>query len=162
MGKLFNITVVGINTKKVCIEKRKTRKEASYWNFYFVRENVKSVWFESLKNNKLICYSQPRLDFTNGVKISRYNQPETFLGYNVFSDTPIDTTTADELNCFCGVVDWRGVLSLISSRDYCQRFSPSQISDTPRAVFELSQKLTPSFVEWSYAMVITIPPQPQR
>ena len=43
----------------------------------------------------------------------------------------------DELmNCFCGMVDRRKAFSLISSRDHCQRSSPSRISDTPRAGFE--------------------------
>ena len=36
------------------------------------------------------------------------------------------------MNCFCGMVDQRKVLSLI----YCQRLSLLQISDTPRAGFE--------------------------
>ena len=58
-----------------------------------------------LKNNKLICHSQPRYDFRNEVKISRYNQLETVLGDNIFSDTPVGATTADELNCFYGMVD---------------------------------------------------------
>ena len=43
------------------------------------------------------------------------------------------------MNCFCGMVDRRKALSLISSRDHCQRFSPSRISDTPRARFEPAQ-----------------------
>ena len=37
------------------------------------------------------------------------------------------------MNCLCGMVDQRKPFSLISRTDYCQRFSPSQISDTPRA-----------------------------
>ena len=37
------------------------------------------------------------------------------------------------INCFCGMVDRRKAFSLISSRDHCQRSSPSRISDTPRA-----------------------------
>ena len=36
------------------------------------------------------------------------------------------------MNCFCGMVDRRKALSLIFSRDHCQRSSPSRISDTPR------------------------------
>ena len=39
------------------------------------------------------------------------------------------------MNCFCGMVDQRKTFSLISSRDNCQRSSPSRISDTPRAGF---------------------------
>lgn len=37
---------------------------------------------------------------------------------------------------FCGIFDRRKVLSLISSGDYYQRFSLSQISVTPSAGFE--------------------------
>ena len=40
------------------------------------------------------------------------------------------------MNCLCGMVDRRKEFSLISSRDYCQRSSPSRISDPPRAGFE--------------------------
>ena len=36
-------------------------------------------------------------------------------------------------------------LCLISSRDYCLRLSPSQISDTPRAGFEPAQNLSSDF-----------------
>ena len=39
------------------------------------------------------------------------------------------------------MIDQWKVLSHISIRDYRQRFSPSQISDTPRAWFELAQNL---------------------
>ena len=45
------------------------------------------------------------------------------------------------MNCFCGMVDRRKAFSLITSRDHCQRSSPSRISDTPRAELEPSQKL---------------------
>ena len=34
------------------------------------------------------------------------------------------------MNCFCGMVDRRKAFSLISSRDHCQRSSPTRISDT--------------------------------
>ena len=34
------------------------------------------------------------------------------------------------MNCYCGMVDRRKAFSLISSRDHCQRSSPSRISDT--------------------------------
>ena len=74
-------------------------------------DKVKNVSCKSLKNNKLICHSQRRFDFTNDVKISRYNQLEIVLGDNVFSDTLVDTEPADELNCFYGIAafhtrDW--------------------------------------------------------
>ena len=37
--------------------------------------------------------------------------------------------------CFCGMVDQRKAFNLIFSWEHCQRSSPSQISDTLRAVF---------------------------
>ena len=43
------------------------------------------------------------------------------------------------MNCFFRIIDRRQVLSLISTQDHCQRFSPSQISDTTPAGFELAQ-----------------------
>ena len=59
------------------------------------------------------------------------------------------------INCFCGMAGRHKAFSLISNRDYCQRFSPSQIYDTPRAKLEPAQKLSPGFVEWSCAVVKT-------
>ena len=63
------------------------------------------------------------------------------------------------MNCFCGMVDRRKAFSLISSRDHCQRSSPSRISDTPRAGFEPAQNLSSDFVEWSCAVVRTATPR---
>ena len=51
--------------------------------------------------------------------------------------------------------------SLISSRDHCQRSSPSRISDMPRAGFEPVQNLSSGFDEWSCAVVITTTPPVQ-
>ena len=48
---------------------------------------------------------------------------------------------------FCGIVDRRKVFSLVSSRDHCQRSSPSRISDTLRAGSEPAQNLSSGFVE---------------
>ena len=59
------------------------------------------------------------------------------------------------MNCFCGMVDGRKVVSLISSRDHCQRSSPSRISDTSRVGLEPAQNLSSGFVEWSCAVAIT-------
>ena len=59
------------------------------------------------------------------------------------------------MNCFCGMVDRRKTFSLISSRDHCQRSSPSWISDTSRAGFEPAQSLSSGLVEWSCTVVIT-------
>ena len=46
------------------------------------------------------------------------------------------------MNCCCGMVDRRKVFSLISSRDHCQRSSPSRISNTPWAGFEPEFRLS--------------------
>ena len=61
-------------------------------------------------------------------------------------------------NCFCGIVDQRKAFSLISSRDHCQRSSPSRISDMPQAGFQPAQNLSSGLVEWSCAVVITTTP----
>ena len=65
------------------------------------------------------------------------------------------------MDCFCGMVDRRKALSLISSRDHRQRSSPSQISDTLRAGFEPAQNLSSGFVKWSCAVMITTTPRCQ-
>ena len=57
------------------------------------------------------------------------------------------------MNCFCRMVDRRKASSLISSRDHCQRSSPSRISDMPWAGFEPVQNLSSGFDEWSCAVV---------
>ena len=66
------------------------------------------------------------------------------------------------MNCFCGIVDRRKAFNLISSRDHCQRSSPSRISDTPWAGFEPAQNLSSGFGEWSCAVVITTTPRRKR
>ena len=63
------------------------------------------------------------------------------------------------MNCFCSMVDWQKAFSLISSRDHCQRSSPSRISDTLRAGFEPAQNLSSDFVDWSCAVVISTTPR---
>ena len=63
------------------------------------------------------------------------------------------------MNCFYAMVDLRKMFSLISSRNHCQRPSPPQISDKPRAGFETEQNLSSSLVEWSCAVVITTTPR---
>ena len=65
------------------------------------------------------------------------------------------------MNCFCGMVYRQKTISLISSRDHCQRSSPSRISDALRAGFEPAQNLSSGLVEWSCAVVITTTPQRQ-
>ena len=68
--KVSNINAAGIDTITICVEKQETRKHRIK-NFHLVSNKVKNVSCESLKNNKLICHSQRRRDFTNDVKISR-------------------------------------------------------------------------------------------
>ena len=63
--------------------------------------------------------------------------------------------------CFCGMVDRRMTFSLISSRDHCQRSSPSWIPETPRAEFKPAQNLISSFVG-SCALVITTTPRSKK
>ena len=52
------------------------------------------------------------------------------------------TSMMTMMNCLCGMVDRRKAFGLISSRDHCQRSSPSRISDTPRAGFEPEFRLS--------------------
>ena len=59
------------------------------------------------------------------------------------------------MNCFCEIVDRRKTFSIISSRNHCQIFSASQISDTPQAWFEPAWNPSSSFFEWSCVVVIT-------
>ena len=53
------------------------------------------------------------------------------LGFTATEDAR-DVGIDDELmmNYFCRMIDRRKLLSLISRRDHCQRFSSPQISDT--------------------------------
>ena len=123
---------------------KKHRKNVSY--------KVTNVSWESLKHNEPICNSQSRCDFTNNVKISWYNQLETVLGVKFFSDTPVGNITADELTA----------LSFISSREHWQRFSRLQICNMSRPGFELTQKVSKGFAEWSCAVVIITTPRCQN
>ena len=68
--------------------------------------------------------------------------PEVYSGPCQASDDDYDDDEMMMMNCFCGMVDRRKESSLISSRDHCQRFSPSRISNTPRAGFEPVQNLS--------------------
>ena len=61
------------------------------------------------------------------------------------------------MNCFCGMVNRRKTLSLISSRGNCQRSSISRISDTWRAWLEHAQNPGSGFVEWSATVISTSP-----
>ena len=84
-----------------------------------------------------------------------------FIGLNIGSNTPYGKNNQYllmKMNCFCGMVDWQKAFSLISSQDHCQRSSPSRISGTLQARFELAQNLSSGFLEWSCALVITTTP----
>ena len=48
------------------------------------------------------------------------------------------------MNCFRGMIDRRKVLTLIASRDHCQRPS-ARISDILRAGFEPAQNMSSGF-----------------
>ena len=63
------------------------------------------------------------------------------------------------ISCFCGMVDQRKAFKLISTWDYWQRSSQSQIFDTPQARFEHAQNLSSAVVEWSCPVVIITSPQ---
>ena len=56
------------------------------------------------------------------------------------------------MNRFCGMVDRRMAFSLISTRNYSQRFSASRISNRPRTGV---QPASAAFFEWSCVAVIT-------
>ena len=63
------------------------------------------------------------------------------------------------MNCFCRMVDRRKAFSLLSSRHYCQRSSPSRFSDTPRGGFEPAHNLHSNLIKWACTLVITTIPQ---
>ena len=50
-------------------------------------------------------------------------------------------------NLFGGMVDWQKAFSFIFSRDFYQRFSPSQISDAPQAGVEPALNQSSDFIE---------------
>ena len=57
----------------------------------------------------------------------------------------ISSTEMMMMNCFYGILDRQKEFQPISSRDYCQRFSPLQFCDWPRAGFEPAQNLSSGF-----------------
>ena len=58
-----------------------------------------------------------------------------------------DDDDDDDDDLFFGMVDRQKAFSLISRLDHCQRSSPFQIFDTPRAGFEPAQDLSSGFGE---------------
>ena len=65
----------------------------------------------------------------------------------------------DDDEFFCCMVDRQKAFSFISSRDHCQRSSPSRISNTLRVGFEPAQSLSSGLVESRFAVVITTTPR---
>ena len=57
------------------------------------------------------------------------------------------------------MVDWGKAFSLISSGNLCQKFSPTQITDSAQAGFEPLQNLSSDFFEENCAVVITTTPR---
>ena len=47
-------------------------------------------------------------------------------------DNDDDDDDDDDELCFCGMINRQKMLDLVSSWHFCQKFSPSQISDTSR------------------------------
>ena len=60
-----------------------------------------------------------------------YSDFDFFLMMMTIMMTMVMMMMMTKMNCFCGMVDRRKALSLISSRDHYQKSSPSRISDTP-------------------------------
>ena len=84
--------------------------------------------------------------------------PDLLTDISTFLETNLLFTSLNlmimMMNCFCGMVNQRKVLSLKSSRHHCQRFSLSQISDTLRAGFESVHSRSSGFVEWRCTVII--------
>ena len=59
------------------------------------------------------------------------------------------------------MVDRQKAFNIVSSRDHCQRSSPSWIFDKPQAGFEPALNISLSFALWSCAVVITTIPMHQ-
>ena len=122
-----------------------------------------SLW---TSNITMIMFDEIRLSLSNTIPLfcenkvifERYGKDVSDLRTFIENQSNIFMSNGTmSLNwiAFCGMVDRRKEFSLISSRDHCQRSSPSRISDTSQAGFELAQNLSSSFVEWSCTLVIT-------
>ena len=100
------------------------------------------------------------------IRISIFQYFKAFFRYsmmmmmmmNCFCDIFYDDNELLFMNCFC-FCDQRKVFSLFSSWNYCQRSSPSWISDTSWVGFEPVQNLNSGLVEWRCAVVITTSPR---
>ena len=111
------------------------------WKSRNVWPSLHSCWdlFTRSSTSKSLCLAASKFPY-----IFFYNKIDILNNCNVMM-----------MNCFYGMVDRRKVFSLISSRNHCQRSSPTQISDTRRAGFEPAQNLSSGLVEWRCAVVIT-------
>ena len=128
----------------ICIfntEKLQTSIRSNYFNFYSYNFFLRTLLFTNLDTPSTTTSSE-RCQMSlgkDGMKILR-----TLLTCKVML-----------INCFCGMVYPRKTFSHISRSNHCQRFSPLQISDPPRAEFELAQNLSSGFSELNCAVVIT-------
>ena len=92
-----------------------------------------------LKPNNLlkVSLSFSSLHLTSSHKVVPQNERSTHRGWSKLKQL---------INCFCGMVDQRKAFNHISSRNHCQRSSPSRISDTSQTGFEPAQYLSSGFV----------------
>ena len=88
------------------------------------------LWFNKSDVIKLILFSTKNL-----LEVTSVTLASTYLE-NTFHIV-LMMMMMMMMNCFCGMVDRRKTFSFISSRDHCQRFSPSRITDTPQEGFEV-------------------------
>ena len=122
----------------------------SLWTYY-----ITMIMFDEIRlslSNTIPLFSE------NKVIFERYGKDVSDLPTFIENQSNIfmlNGTMSLNWIAFCGMVDRRKEFSLISSRDHCQRSSPSRISNTSQAGFEPAQNLSSSFVEWSCTLVIT-------
>ena len=89
------------------------------------------------------------MDYLRPPSPAPYNNQTPLVTKFFFGNAPLAMAMKIQplMSCFSGMVDRPKAFSFISSRDYIQRSSPSQISDTPRAGFEPAQNLSSALVE---------------
>ena len=74
--------------------------------------------------------------------------------------TPQNDQTHSNNSVFLTILwGWRlQALSLISNREHCRRFTPSQLPDPPQAGFEPTQNSSSDYIKWGCAVVIITTP----
>ena len=139
----------------------KTAQKTNMTFWQYCKNSEKVIW----KKEKTLCRIYPKVEFFWSAfscipsEYRKISSLETFYVMNHCNSVAnlkfFRIILFTLMNCFCGMVDRRKAFSLTSSRDHCQRSSPSRISDTPQAGFESAQNLSSGFVEWRCAVVIT-------